>query len=252
MYPKNNYTLSLTVAILFFGTATYAQGKDLGKRAAYTQYATSGAEAALSELIVKNLGKPVGVDTEVHIKGSPYFNERFVSGLVLYDDLLVDTLYMRYNAYQDEIQIKKTQNEDEPFQALLKNSSVSCKLDHVAIVFRDFRIGRNEFQKAYLFRLVQGKDYSLYARKFKKLRPGKKSSNSLAKSIDPRFIEEIDYYMMAPESTVIVHIPKPKRKFLKLFRTRDRELVSSAIRKLKYGTTYEDELVQLFRSLNDH
>ncbi len=238
--------LSVLESFIFYG-----QGKDLGKRAAYTQYATSGAEAALSELLVKNLGKPVGVGAEAHIKGSPYFNEIFVLGQVLYEDFPVDTLYMRYNAYQDEIQIKKTQNEREPFQALIKSSSVSCNLNHVDIVFRDFRIGRNEFQKGYLFKLVQGKEYSLYARKFKRLRPGKKASNSLAKSIDPRFIEEIDYYMVAPESTVIVRIPNPKRKFLKLFRTRDRELVNSAIQKFKYGTAYENELLQLFRSLND-
>ncbi len=246
--PNRAVAVILSVLISFI---SHGQVKDFGKRVAYTQYATSGAEAVLSELLVKNLGKPVDLYDKGQVKGSPYFDDEFSRGLVFYEGELVDTLFLRYNAYQDEIQIKNLPNSQDSIHDLLKNTSISCRLNNISIEYRDFTNEKKKVQSAFLFKLVQGKKYDLYIRKVKKLKPGKKSLNSLAQSIDPKFVSHIEYYMSTPKSELIVQIPKRKQKILKLFLDGDKDVVESAISQFSFDKANENMLAQLFRSLND-
>lgn len=248
------HNIGYKAIIIFFaiGSYSYGQGKDFGKRVDYTQYAASGAEGALSELLVKNLGKPTHPHDVDQIKGSPYFEELFQRGLVFYDHKLIDTLFMRYNAYQDEIQVKKAQIQGEPFQALLKNSAVSCNLNHDEIEYLDFKDGKDKIQKSYFFVLVKGKKYDLYSRKQKKLRPGRKSSNSLARSIDPLFVDEIGYYVSTPENQFLVQLPERRKKILDLFESKDKDSVAMAIKQMRFNASNQDQIVEIFRNLNEN
>lgn len=224
--------------------------RDYGTRVSNTQFATSGSEAALSELWAKGLGKPNVLVNEDQIKGSPYLNSEFKKGKVYFNDELVGTFFLRYNAYQDEIQISKTPQRSEPFQALVKAGNVSCTLEGNEMVYTHFVSKGGEIQQGYLIKLNNGENYKLLARKSKKFMEGKKSGNSIARDIEPRFVEEVEYYFWDNTSPHKTFLPSGKDKLIKLFAVEHQGTLKGFIKKKGLKLSVEDHLISIFSIAN--
>src|SRR5690606_6630390 len=77
------------------------------------------------------------------IKDEAYANTNFVQGKIFQEDQLIkDDVLMRYNAYADEIEIKKNPT-DEAFSALVKDPSIFVKMFRDIYVFVPYE-GSNE------------------------------------------------------------------------------------------------------------
>jgi hypothetical protein len=248
----SHFTYQVVIATLTFAASCYGQGRDLGTRIPSTQLATSGAESALSELLIKNLGKPANPHENTWVKGSPYFDEQFLEGIVYYNGHAVDTVLLRYNAYQDEIQVKRTPDLADPVEALLKNSAITCVLGQNRIAYKDFLNDKDQVQTSYFFTLLEGKKYGLYSRLRKIIRAGRKSSNSLARSIDAQFIDKTEYYVLTSQSLALRQLPRRKAKIPEFFQDDDRNLVVASLKKFRFNSSNQDLMVHLFRRLNEN
>ena len=225
------------------------QSKETGARIPHTQFATSGAEAALSEMLLKNLGEHPGQNSTGVVKGSPFLDEALTRGKVYYKGAIADTFYMRYDAYRDELQLKKNHNGMEPFKVLLKNGDISTIYQGKPLNFLRFYNRKGTLQKGYLFQLVQGRKYNVYLRRTKKLRMGKKSTNSLAQNIAYRYITKTDYYIATPITPGIVWLPRSKHKILRFLDDEDRETVKNSVRLFPLNATREARFTQLVNTL---
>ena len=216
--------------------------RDFGTRVQYTQWEASGAEASLSEIFVKGLGKPINPYDESRVKGSPYYSEGFQPGQIYFNGELMGTFYLRHNAYQDEIQLKKELTDPE-FQALAKAVNVGCTLAGKEVLYTFFINKKGEQQSGYLIKLSEGKNYTLYSRKIKKFMEGKTSGNSLARNVPPRFIDEEEWYLGTTLSNKKSEIEKSKNKFINLFDENHRAAISEFIKKEKLKTDNERDLL---------
>ena len=60
------------------------------------------------------------------IEGSVYLNESFAKGKVFYNNEFYQTFLLRYDAYNDEVEIKR--GTTESLQALHKSFAISCEI----------------------------------------------------------------------------------------------------------------------------
>ncbi len=225
-------------------------GRNFGTRVPNTQFATSGAEATLSELWTKGLGRSTSTFDEDRIKGSPYLSINFEQGNIYFNNELAGTFFLRYNAYQDEVQIKKTLQATEPFQALVKANNVSCTIAGKEMVYTYFVNKNGEVQQGYLIKLNNGKYYNLFARKSKKFMEGKKSGNSIARDIEPRFVEDVEYYFWDNTSQDKTIIPAGKDKLIKLFAAEHQDALKGFIKKEALKLSVENHLISIFSFAN--
>ena len=94
------------------------------------------------------------------IKNEAYANPTFVKGNIYQEDQLAkNDVLMRYNAYADEIEIKKN-NFEEDYSALIKDPNIFVKIGSDLYVFVPFE-GSKE-KGGYFNVLSDGKTYDLY------------------------------------------------------------------------------------------
>ncbi|MFH6602061.1 hypothetical protein ACEZ3G_01120 [Maribacter algicola] len=183
-------------------------------------------------------------------KGSPYFDKDFKKGAVYYNANFIGTPYLRYDAYNDEIQIKKTSLSEEEYGALLKSNELYCIMDSKRIVYRSFN-GSDGIEKGYLKNLVNSGKYFLFVRRVKRFQEGRTSVNSLAASVDSKFIDETGYYFgKENETEMLQKIVAGRRQVLGLFDAGDRAELKAFIRKNKLNLNAENDLMALFYYAN--
>lgn len=246
-----HHPLLFVVCFLLAVAPIHAQiSKDFGSRVDYTQWATSGAEGALTELWLKGLGKYGDPRVKEKIQGTPFYKEDFSRGSVFYKDSVMGEFYLRYNAYNDEIQLKKTTLNEEPLSALAKNREIHGNVDGRDLVFTVFETTTKEVRYGYLFRIITGPRYQLFERYVKLFKEGKKSSNSLARSIPPKFVEQTDFYIgIAGEDTKFL-LSQNKKHFLEAFPESDQPLIKKYIKENSLKISDKDDLIKLFSYLN--
>ena len=100
--------------------------------------------------------------------GSAYENEDFLPGKVFYNEEELGEVHYRLNAYNDEIELKKTSLDEEKPLALVKNEEVKIVTKNDEIVFRTFIDEKGKSSEGYLSILDKGDNYILYRRVYKK------------------------------------------------------------------------------------
>src|SRR5690554_900125 len=94
------------------------------------------------------------------IKDEAYANPNFLEGSIFQEDHLASAgVPMRYNAFADEIEIKKSAT-DENYGALVKDPDIFVKIGRELYIFIPFE-GSNE-KGGYFNVLNDGKTYDLY------------------------------------------------------------------------------------------
>ena len=130
------------------------------------------------------------------VKGSEYFDNAFKPAEVKYFDKdLDDNIFLRYNAYKDEIEFSNNPKKLSSDKVLMKNMNISCSIEGEKYIYTKY-INVNELRKeGYLIELFLGKKYALYEKRIKVFMDGSEAKTSLERSFDPRFVEKFKYYV---------------------------------------------------------
>ena len=162
-----------------------------------------------------------------NFNGDPYLDSKFHESTVVYfGKTLKEKIFLRYNAFSDEMEMSEKANTQKTEQALIKNSKISCIINKQVYKYLPLKNG-NEFlgRAGYVQEIHKGNQYSLYLRKRKVFREGKKARTSLERSFPPRFIDETEWYLQKGEGAL--EFFKPTKKYLKFhFKTNQKRLES--------------------------
>lgn len=148
----------------------------------------------ISELRVKaaRMGGEERVSLE-DIEGSVYLDEDFVQGTVYYLDEPYDSFHLRYDAYNDEIEVKR--GPYDTIQALHRNSAISCELKGERFVHTPYYDFRGQRREGYLILLFKGDRYKIFKKRAKIFKEGRRAKTSLETSFPHRFVDETDYFV---------------------------------------------------------
>lgn len=181
------------------------------------------------------------------IEGSVYYNENFVQGQVYYLDKLFDSYPMRYNAYSDEIEIRRT--EGSALESVYKSTSLTCKFGGEDYVYSKYFDSKDEIKEGYLIRIYDGPKYILFEKKGKIYKEGRKAATSMHPTYPPKFEDKHGYYISSNKK-VPVHFKGSKKELGAIFEGEDNADIKSYIKKNKLKLTKEEDLIQLLKYVN--
>ncbi|MDP2687438.1 MAG: hypothetical protein Q8O62_09465 [Aequorivita sp.] len=154
------------------------------------------------------------------IKDEAYANPNFVQGKIFQEDQLInDDVPMRYNAFADEIEIKKNAS-DENYGALIKDPTIFVKMFRDLYVFVPYE-GSNE-KGGYFNVLSDGKTYDLYKKTKAVFREPLKAETSYARDMPPSFPKTVTYYLV--QNGTFLEMPSSESKILKMMDKKKAEM----------------------------
>jgi len=213
--------------------------------------ALSGVNAQLSYLLgpISERNKKTS-EQAYGIQGSAYTEDKFDQGKIYYGDEFEGTIFYRYNAYYEEIEITKvnlpgapmnTLNRDKKIRVITKNGN--------PISFKTYIDKKKLTQNGYLTKIREGK-YTLYRRLDIKYTQGQKSQNSFIPAIPARFTKFIEYYLEIEGFNKIQELELSKKKLLKLIPEDQKAGVKEFIKKNKVKFKNEYGLFEVLDFLN--
>lgn len=148
------------------------------------------------------------------IEGSMYYNEYFTQAKIYYSGKPFQSILARYNAYTDEIEIKR--DNQAVAEALLKDSKVSCEVNGERLVYSEYRDKKGDLKNGYLVKMFSGNKYHLYQKKSKAFKEGQQPKTSLHLPTPDKFVDRLDFYV-ATESETPQFFPDSKKKLSTVF-----------------------------------
>jgi hypothetical protein len=154
------------------------------------------------------------------IKDEAYANPTFVKGNIYQEDQLIKSdVLMRYNAYADEIEIKKNPT-DEAYSALIKDPNIFVKIGTDIYLFVPFE-GSNE-KGGYFNVLSDGKMYDLYKKTKSIYREPRKARTSYERDVPPSFSKTTTYYLV--KDGTFLEMPNTSSRILKMMNKKEKEM----------------------------
>lgn len=184
------------------------------------------------------------------IQGSPYTSNKFMPTTLFYGDDKVRDIFYRYNALNEEIEVKKTQSPEEGFRALSKDKNINVKVDGNKLAFHTFITAKNRTLNGYLAELYKGKDYTLFKRIMVKFTEGQDAQNSFVPAVPARFTKFVEYYYKKKGVNRTDQILQKNNKFLKQL---DGEMAAKAkvyINDNELSVKNEADLITIFEFLD--
>ena len=154
--------------------------------------------------LTNNVGKYNKADFIKSIKGSAYFDEKFIQGKVHYMDKSVtnkDRRYFRYKAGSEEIEMGLHPNQKIAEEALLKNHKISCTFGGNTYYYRPYVDKQKKIQLGYLISVFKGEKYHLFQQQRKIYREATVPRTSLERAFPARFTNEINYFLGINDNT---------------------------------------------------
>lgn len=155
-------------------------------------------------------------------QGSPYTSDTFLPTVLYYGDENLGDLFYRYNAYNEEIEIKKSNLESEGIRALGRDKKIAIVINGNLMSFTTFIDKKGLTQNGYLTKLRDGK-YSFYRRTDVKYTEGQKAQNSFIPAIPARFSKFTEFYLEMEGRNRIDELELSNRKLLKLVSDSERD-----------------------------
>ncbi|SRX72174.1 hypothetical protein [Aequorivita antarctica] len=174
------------------------------------------------------------------IKDEAYANVNFVPGKIFQEDQLIkDDVPMRYNAFADEIEIKRN-TSDVSYSALIKDPNIFVKIFKDIYVFVPYE-GSNE-KGGYFAVLNDGKTYDLYKKTTAIYREPHKGRTSYERDTPPSFTKTTTYYLV--QNGTFMEMPSSKSKVLKMMDKKKGE-VKNYIKQNNIDTDKEADMIKL-------
>ena len=189
--------------------------------------------------LYENIKNKIGKKTYSNqkIKGTPYFEKTFKLAEVEYfGELITDKIYIRFNAYNDEMEIASSPLTKNSENILIKNNKVFCIIDGKTYRYLGFKEDNQPPTVGYLEELFKGELFSFYERKFKVYMQATVARTSLERSFPARFVEKIQYYYSINNGEInqiklskknILNKLKPHSSSIKLFMEKNNSKLKS-------------------------
>ncbi len=230
--------LNLTFAQTSGQVANYTGGSaDGGVSDAFYNY-TSGS-------ITDKQEKTNYVDNR--IEGSPYLSNVFYPGKMYYEEEFIGETYFRYNAHNEEIELKKNNLETEAIKALMKDKKIKLFVDGTPLVFKTYITKADHTKNGYLMLLSDG-EYKLYKRTKISFHEAKKAENTFVKSKPARFVQATEYYLEFQGGKKISQIELNAKKILGLLPNDKSKGLKEHLKGSKIKT--EADLIKVTQFLN--
>ena len=132
----------------------------------------------------------------ITVQGTQYYEDEFkLSDLKCFGTKMESIGYMRYDAYNDVIEMASTPDVERSEIILLKNSDVIAKINKKEYVFLEYDEKDIKNKKGYMIRLYIGNNYSLYQKRIKIFKEAEKTKAGITESQPPRYISKTDFYI---------------------------------------------------------
>ncbi|KGK29407.1 hypothetical protein [Cellulophaga sp. E6(2014)] len=182
--------------------------------------------------------------------GTPYSNDKFIKSKIYYDNDLQGEFFVRYNALNSSVEIKKSQQSEEKPQQLLADKKITIKYLDKELRFTTYINKKKKTKNGYLSLIVDGENYQLYHKLAVKYSEGKTAANSMVASIPNKYTHFEEYYYHKKELNHIDYLPLRKGNFLKQFSKINKEKIKEFISKNSLSTTKEKDLIAIFNYIN--
>ncbi|WP_282162327.1 hypothetical protein [Ulvibacterium marinum] len=176
------------------------------------------------------------------IEGSMYYVEAFIPGQIYYSDKAFKTIPMRYNAYTDEIEIKR--DDQETAEALLKDSKVSCEVNGERLVYSEYLDKKGNLENGYLVKIFAGQKYNLYEKRSKTFKEGQQPKTSLHLPTPDKFVGKSEFYLTADSETP-KFLPDSKKKLSTVFDADKIGVLKTFIKKNDIDLSKKEDLQRL-------
>lgn len=184
------------------------------------------------------------------VQGSPYTSNQFASTTLFYGEDKVRDIYYRYNALNEEIEVKKTPSPEEGYRALGKDKNINIIVDGKKLAFNTFITSKNRTLNGYLAELYKGKEYTLYKRVMVKYTEGQDAQNSFVAAIPARFTQFTEYYFKKKGVNRIDQVIQKNGKFLKQLEGNVVSSVKSYLNENNLNMKHESDVVMVFQFLD--
>ncbi len=185
------------------------------------------------------------------ILGSPYVYNKFKKGRIFYKDENNGSIFYRYNAYNEEIEIKETNLVDSPIQSLSRDKNISLiTAEGLPLRFSTFIDKNDNTQNGYLYVLQKG-IYTLYKSIDVTFKEGQKSPNSFVKARKARFSQFTEYYLEIEGRNRVDEVELSNKKLVKLLPDDTSSKVKQYLKDKKIKITNEQELILVIDFLNE-
>ena len=184
------------------------------------------------------------------IKGTYYFEPQFFPAQVSYfGEILKGDVLLRYNAYNDELEIGKTKDQKETDQILLKSAKVEATFNDERYRLVEYRPKEDAFpQSGYLVVLSDGTNYKLYLQRKKVFMDAVEARTGLERSFPPRFVDSETYFYQIGDQTPLP-LKASKSGLKKVFKGQEAEL-SKLLKAKKLKTNNTEGLKTVFDHFN--
>ena len=182
--------------------------------------------------------------------GSAYENDNFALGNVYYNTEELGRVYYRFNAYNNEIEIKKTLLDEEKQQALIKNAEVKLVTPEKELVYREFIDRKGKAAEGYLTLLKTGSKYTLYRRLYVKFTDAKAAANSMVNPTPSRFTQYTEFYFQENDGETIKEMPRAKKNIAKLFSKSKAPKIQDYFKKKKPEADNENDMMNFFNHID--
>lgn len=180
------------------------------------------------------------------IKGSQYFDEKFKSSFIkYYNKKLEQEGYMRYNAFNDEIEIASTPFAETSETALLKEKDLVPVISGESYIYLPHRLKDGRAIIGYLIEIYKGNRIVIYEKRSKIFMEEVKARTSLENSFPPRYIDNVQFYISINGNTPIL-IPNRKKEFLNLFKEKQSN-IAKFMKDNKLNIKNLESIIEIFK-----
>lgn len=184
-------------------------------------------------------------------QGSPYTSNTFSPTPLYYEDEKVSTVFYRYNALNEELEIKSSNTGDDLVKGLARDKELNIRPNGKKMSFKTFITSKKRTTNGYLTELVSGKKYDLYKRISVKFTAATAAQNSFVKATPARFTQFTEYYFQKEGVNRIDEILLKKGKLLKLVEASKKDALNSYIKENDINLKNENDLIKVFEFLNN-
>jgi|TARA_R100000306_G_scaffold5939_7_gene8344 hypothetical protein len=180
------------------------------------------------------------------MEGSPYVNENFIKGNIYKGkELANQNVLLRYNAFADEIEIKKNEQE-QSYNALIKDPDIYVKIFQDVYVFVPYN-GSNE--KGGYFNIVkEGDQFDLYKKTKVTYKEPTFAKTSYQSDKPAKWVDNITYYLVGKDGS-FYELPTRRSKVLDVMSEKKKE-VKRYIKEQDIDLDEEQDLAKLVTYFN--
>jgi hypothetical protein len=173
----------------------------------------------------------------------------FMPGRLYYGDELVGNIFYRYNAYNEEIEIKQKNIEAEPIRGLSKDKKIRLITQGKPTSFKTFVDKSGNTKNGYLTLLVSG-DYNLYKHLKVTFKEAKKAENSFVQGSPAKFTQFTEYFLEDSNGNRIDEIEMSNKKIVQLIGGEKGDELRAFLKENKIKVKDTNDLYRVMSFLN--